>query len=324
MEETTLITKQLRSKFVKDYQLPIQVVQSPYFEQHIKLLEDSHGANTKYLILLETIRDRFDDNMQKFLEYRHSIEDQILSYILNSEAYKEFNGDKSTIPSETPIVGSPELYTKEQCNHFFVSYDMIKANFQALRYANPAIVKDCETYEQFIEKFTDIDYFKYAKQLRQVLFGKLNGKRLAAIEKYITNKFGKIMDDHVYLKPFSIKTDEVIFKFCGWPQKYEGQDIEKEFEKFPVRNEEFQGFKFRVNKFKLLSQDFKHATSDRLLTAYIKEDYLNGHRRSLHCVPDTYYPQVYKLLNGMKIEAHDRVFYYEHELAEFLNPLELV
>ena len=314
----SLILNQLRRKFIKDYQIPISVTDSPYFEQHIKLLEDSHGANTKYLILLETIRNIFDGNMQKFLEYRHSIEDQILSYILNSEAYKEFNGDKSRIPSETPIVGSPELYTKEQCNHFFVSYDMIKANFQALRYANPAIVKDCETYEQFIEKFTDIEYFKHAKQLRQVLFGKLNGKRTSSIEKYISNLFAKEFSQRlgVYeFTPYSIKTDEIIFKFNG---------SEKQFETMKVSNEEFKGFKFRVNKFKLLSQDFKHATSDRLLTAYIKEDYLNGHRRTLHCVPDTYYPQVYKLLNGMEINDSDRVFYYEHELSQFLNPLELV
>ena len=160
-----------------------------------------------------------------------------------------------------------------------------------------------------------------------MLFGKLNGKRTSSIEKYISNLFAKEFSQRlgVYgFAPYSIKTDEVIFKFCGWPQKYEGQDIEKEFEKFPVRNEEFEGFKFRVNKFKLLSQDFKHATSDRLLTAYIKEDYLNGHRRTLHCVPDTYYPQVYKLLNGMEINDSDRVFYYEHELSQFLNPLELV
>jgi hypothetical protein len=317
MEETTLLTKQLRSKFVKDYQLPVQVVQSPYFEQHIKLLEDSHGANTKYLILLETIRDRFDGNMQKFLEYRHSIEDQILSYILNSEAYKEFNSDKNGIVGETPVVGSPELYTKEQCNHFFVSYDMIKANFQALRFANPSIVRDCETYEEFIEKFTDIDYFKHAKQLRQSIFGKLNGKRTSALEKLISNQFAKELAQRFdgKMKLYSIKTDEIILKFNG---------TEEEFEKLKVENEEFSGFKFRVNKFKLLSQDFKHATSDRLLTAYIKEDYLNGHRRSLHCVPDTYYPQVYKLLNGMEINDSDRVFYYEHELSQFLNPLELV
>lgn len=317
MVETSLLTKQLRSKFVKDYQLPIQVVQSPYFEQHLKLLEDSHGANTKYLILLETIRDKFDGNMQKFLEYRHSVEDQILSYILNSEAYKEFNSDKNGIVGETPVVGSPELYTKEQCNHFFVSYDMVKANFQALRFANPSIVRDCDTYEQFIEKFTDIEYFKYAKQLRQSIFGKLNGKRTSAIEKLISNKFAKELAIRFEgkMKLYSIKTDEIILKFNG---------TEEEFNKLQVENEEFSGFKFRVNKFKLISQDFKHATSDRLLTAYIKEDYLNGHRRTLHCVPDTYYPQVYKLLNGMEINDSDLVFYYEHELSRFLNPLELV
>ena len=317
MEENTLLLKQFRSKFVKDFNLPIQVVQSPYFDEHIKLLEDDCGANTKYLTLLETVRDKFDGNMQKFLEYRHSVEDQILGYILNSEAYKAFNGDKSTIPSETPIVGSPELYTKEQCGCFFVSYDMIKANFQALRYANPAIVKDCESYQEFVEKFTDIDYFKHAKQLRQVLFGKLNGKRTSSIEKYISNQFAKSLAKRYEgkFKLYSIKTDEVILKFLG---------IEKEFEDFKVYNEVFSDFKFRVNKFKLTSRDFKHATSDRTITAYIKEDYLNGGKRTLHCVPDTYYPQVYKLLNGMELSDSDLVFYYDHELAKFMYPLELL
>ena len=317
MVENTLLLKQFRSKFVKDYQLPIQVVQSPYFEANLKLLEDDCKANTKYLDLLETVRDKFDGNMQKFLEYRHSVEDQILGYILNSEAYKAFNGDKSTIPSETPIVGSPELYTKEQCGCFFVSYDMIKANFQALRYANPAIVKDCDTYEQFIEKFTDIEYFKHAKQLRQVLFGKLNGKRTSSIEKYISNLFAKELAKRYdgKMKPYSIKTDEIILKFLG---------TEEEFKKLCVKNEEFNGFRFRVNKFKLVSKDFKRGNSDKNLTAYIKEDYLNGCKRTLHCVPDAYYPQVYKLLNGMEITPSDLVFYYDHELAKFMYPLELI
>ena len=318
MVDNTLLLKQFRSKFVKDYQLPIQVVQSPYFEANLKLLEDDCHANTKYLDLLETVRDKFNGNMQKFLEYRHSVEDQILGYILNSEAYKAFNGDKSTIPSETPIIGSPELYTKEQCGCFFVSYDMIKANFQALRYANPAIVKDCETYEQFIEKFTDIEYFKHAKQLRQVLFGKLNGKRTSSIEKYISNLFAKEFSQRlgVYgFTPYSIKTDEIIFKFNG---------SDKQFETMKVSNEEFKGFRFRVNKFKLVSKDFKRGNSDKNLTAYIKEDYLNGGRRTLHCVPDAYYPQVYKLLNGWELSDSDLVFYYEHELAKFMYPLELL
>ena len=317
MVETKLEVKQLRSKFVRDFQLPIQVVQSPYFENTIKLLEDDCGAQTKYLLLLELIRDKFDGNSNKFLEYRHKVVDEILSYILNSEAYKEFLADKTVLDDYTPIVANRELYTQEQSGHFFISYDMIKANFQALRYANPAIVKDCETYEDFIGKFTDIDYFKHAKQLRQETFGKLNGKRTAAIEKRVSNEFAKVLIERLKDKftLFSIKTDEIIFKFSG---------TEEEFKKFKIADEEFDSFKFRANKFKLTHQEFKRHTSESKIVAFIKEDYLNADRRSLHCVPDTYYPQVYKLLNGIKIDDSDLVFYFDHELSKFLYPLELV
>ena len=317
MVETKLEVKQLRSKFVRDFQLPIQVVQSPYFENTIKLLEDDCGAQTKYLLLLELIRDKFDGNSNKFLEYRHKVVDEILSYILNSEAYKEFLADKTVLDDYTPIVANRELYTQEQSGHFFISYDMIKANFQALRYANPAIVKDCETYEDFIGKFTDIDYFKHAKQLRQETFGKLNGKRTAAIEKRVSNEFAKEYSQRLGIygfELFSIKTDEIIFKFNG---------TEEQFKSFKASDVEFGGFKFRVNKFKLTHQEFKRHTSESKIVAFIKEDYLNVDRRSLHCVPDTYYPQVYKLLNGIKIDDSDLVFYFDHELASFLYPLEL-
>ena len=69
---------------------------------------------------------------------------------------------------------------------------------------------------------------------------------------------------------------------------------------------------------------FKRAFSDKRIFVYEKEDFLNGHRRNLKCVPATYYPQVYKLLNGMEITPSDLVFYYDHELAKFMYPLELL
>ena len=197
----------------------------------------------------------------------------------------------------------------------FISFDMIKANFQALRYIDPSIVRDCETWEEYVSKFTDIPYIAAAKQVRQEVLGKLNGKRLAAIEKRITDDFAReyIKNNMGRLIPFSIKTDEIIFKFVG---------SEKEFEKFEIHNEEFQGFKFRVNKFKLHMRVFKRAFSDKRIVVYEKEDYLNARRRILKAVPAIYYPQVYKLLNGMKINDCDLVFAHDHELAKFMYPIE--
>lgn len=319
-----LIVKQFRGRFIDDNQLPITVVEDPYFDERIKMLEGEFHAQLKYLSLMETVRDNFGSNMQKFLEHRHSVKDQILSHILNSDGYKAMLADKSPLEDYKPIVGSNELYTEQQDGGLFISYDMIKANFQALRYVDPSIVRDCDTWEEFVACFTDVKYLASAKQIRQEVLGKLNGKRLAAIEKFISNKFGKIMDDHLFLEPFSIKTDEVIFKFNGWPKKYDGQDIVKEFEKFPVRDEEFEGFKFRVSKFKLNMRTFKRPFSDKCLNVFEKEDFLNGHRRTLKCVPATYYPQVYKLLNGIEISDSDLVFSSDHELCKYMKPLELV
>jgi hypothetical protein len=69
---------------------------------------------------------------------------------------------------------------------------------------------------------------------------------------------------------------------------------------------------------------FRRAFSDKRLVVYEKEDYLNARRRILKAVPATYYPQVYKLLNGMELSDSDLVFYYDHELAKFMYPLELL
>jgi hypothetical protein len=293
------------------------VVEDPYFDERIKMLEGEFHAQLKYLSLMETVRDNFGGNMQKFLEHRHSVKDQILSHILNSEGYKAMLADKSPLEGCKLVVGANELYTEQQDGGLFLSFDMIKANFQALRYVDPSIVFDCDTWEEFVARFSDVEYLASAKQVRQEVLGKLNGKRLAAIEKYHSNEFAKKLRECYgdWLTPFSIKTDEIILKFNG---------SEKEFERLNVKNEEFNGFKFRVNKFKLNMRTFKRAFSDKRINIFEKEDFLDGHRRNLKCVPATYYPQVYKLLNGMEISDSDLVFTSDHELCKYMKPLELV
>ena len=320
MEQTPIEIKQLRKRFLSDYNLPCNLVASPYFEDRLELMEDEYEAKTKYNNLLTLIKERFDNNPNKFLEEYHKVRDNIITTILNSEAYKDFiSNDKSLVKDYTPTCASKNLYTNEQDNGLFISFDMKKANFQTLRYANPSIVYDANTYEDFIGKFTDLDYVKDSKYTRQVIFGKLNPKRTMALEQSITNKFAKEYKQRLGIygfAPFSLKTDEIIFKFeCG----------EKDFENFHIGSTmEYDGIIYKTSKFKLHARQFKLATSNTILTVYEKEDYLNGHRRILKAVPATYYPQVYKLLNGKKITPSDLKFYYEHEICSFDNPLELI
>lgn len=318
--ETSKDLKHLRARFVSDFNLPLQVLQSPYFEDRLELLEGEYGAKTSYNELLIMIDEKFGGNPNKFLEYYHQVRDDIITSVLNSEAYKDFISNDKFMKKINPICSNKNLYTNEQDNGLFVSYDMKKANFQTLKYANPAIVYDTNTYEDFIGKFTDLDYIKNSKYTRQVIFGKLNPKRTMTLEKWITNEFcGSLYPllIHTKLEYFSLNSDEIILKFNGSEEEFEKLEID------PIKI--FEGVEYKGNKFKLNSRKFELATSSSILTVYEKEDYLNAHRRILKGVPATYYPQVYKLLNRREINPQsDLIFYYEHELCKFLNPLKLI
>lgn len=316
---TSIELKQLRNRFVSDYNLPIQVVQNPYFNERLELLEEEYGAKTSYDNLWNVINERFNGNPIKFLEYYHTIRDKIITEVINSEAYKDFISNNAFNKNLNLICGNRNLYTNEQDGCMFVTYDMKKANFQALKYANPAIVYDADSYEDFIGKFTDLDYIKNSKYTRQVIFGKMNPKRTMNLEKWITNEFTKHLVNTWKvdkLELFSLNADEIIFKFNG---------TEDEFEKLEIKETIiFDGVQYKGSKFKLHARQFQLSVSSSILTVYEKEDYLNAHKRILKGVPATYFPQVYKLLNGMEITPSDLVFYYEHELCSFLNHLELI
>lgn len=311
--------KRLRLRFLSDCNLPCNIAISPYFEDRLELLEEEYGAKTSYDNLLELIDSRFDGNSNKFLEYYHQVRDTIITTILNSEAYKEFISNDKFVKNVKPICSNRNLYTNEQDGCMFISYDMKKANFQTLRYANPAIVYDTDTYENFIGIFTDLDYIKHSKYTRQVIFGKLNPKRTMNLEKWITNEFcGSLFSllTHTKLEYFSLNADEIIFKFNGTEEEFEKLEIEA--------TKVFEGVVFKGSKFKLHARQFKLATSSSILTVYEKEDYLNAHKRILKGVPATYMPQVYKLLGGLEIKPSDLKFYYEHEICSFDYPLILI
>lgn len=329
VNEISLEFKQLHRKFINDFNLPLQVVQEPFFHERLTLLEEEYGAQTKYLALSETLRDHFDSKPGKFMEYGHSLADKIIGSIINSDAYK--NDFLSKLPTKKEvelmtneikgkITKGRKLYTQEQDDCMFISFDMKTANFQLMKYMCPAILKDEDSYEGFISRFTDIDYFKVAKGLRQTIFGKINPQDVSNAEFIKSCEFAlnmiSTLTNHGY-EAYSLNNDEIIFKFKGTDEEFAKDRIFFD-------NVDFNGIKFRVEKFKLHTRKFQLATSEQELCVFEKEDILKPDKRKIFCCPATYYPQVYKLLHGLEIKENDLVFYYEHELCKFLNPLKLI
>lgn len=315
--------KQLRKRFISDKNLPIQVIQNPFFEERLDLFERKFEARTKYDKLLNRINRKYDGNASKFLEAYNSIRDKIVTECSTSQAFQDFNAEdmsKYALPSD--IVGNVNLYTQQNTDeddNFYVSFDLKKANFQALKFANPDIVFNADTYIDFIEHFTKSEYVKTSKYTRQVIFGKMNPKRTMTVEKFLIYKVYQLIADaiKVWGKPFSMNSDEIIYKLNK--KLFDDLDITtiSNLEKII---KETLNLDVRVIKFRLHYHKFNLATSKATLNVFEK-DCFYPMSADYMCVPTIYAPQVYKMLTKQKINDDDLVFYHEHELVRFLNPL---
>jgi len=321
----------LRHRFCEDSGAPIQVLQEPYFSQRLRLFEKEFGTLTDYENYVKYVDNEFNGNIEAYLEHYHSLRDRIINEVSTSKAYRDFQEDKKIteeIKNFKPSIGNTNLYTQEQVKeggNCFLSFDMKKANFQTLKWANPAIVFDCNTYEDFIEKFTDMEWAKKSKRTREIIFGRLNPNRTMKYEKIIMEGVKDHLSKTViteWFDEFSLNSDEVIYKLKS------ELDFNKAIKAVSERITEDNllsdvGLNLRMEFFKLVMYQFKTYSSDKLMSVFVKEH--SDGKKTYKCANEIYFPQTYKLINGMEINDDDLVFYYDKsELSKFLHPLELI
>lgn len=309
---TELISnRKLVQRFVKDYDLPINIFDAWHFEYYAWLYD--FFPLKVWECLEETIQERFDYSVEKWLDYCQGVRDNAINCIKNSNGYAEFNlGDMSQYAVKPPV-GERSCYTEETDGAVFLSVDLRKANFQAMKYAG--VLYD-DTYDDFIERAGGDDYIKGSKYLRQVIFGNCNPSRQVTIEKYLINKtYEFIMKSYAHqsLEVFSMNSDEVVFKVIsefGLPETLSVFEKEiKENLNINVKAELFQ-----VKKLYIVNHNGNN------VDAYVKRNLVDGTEK-LKKASTTFLPQIYKLWKGLNITYHDREFYFENQIATFSHDL---
>lgn len=308
-----MLNKKILERWAKDYSLPIKIFTEPTFSYLIELYDDLYGTKEKLQLLEETV-SKFENEME-FLEEYSKIKDNIIESLKSNDKYKEFNtGDlsKFNVSSNFP---KTDIFKNNNSGKYFLSIDLAKANYQALKYISPEIVLNTKTYSEFISLFTDLEYMSKSKYLRQVIFGNLNPKRQSKIERYLIEQILQFVlgsDKFVvkHLKEQNIRmvsTDEIIFELS----KEEAEILSSlTYELiFLIKDEldidvDVEVFQLKDILCKCFAKEFKH-----------KEGY------EFKAVPQLFYPQIYKVYNGLEIVDKDLMFYHEHRLAKFLEPI---
>ena len=98
--------------------------------------------------------------------------------VKNTTGYKTFNHDRlDEFTVTSPVVKTGDIYKPMFDGACFFSLDLKKANYHVLKFYHPNLVLNTHTYEDFIGQFTEFDYIRKSKYIRQVIFGNLNPKK---------------------------------------------------------------------------------------------------------------------------------------------------
>ena len=308
--------KKLRQRFAKDYNLPINIFAEKYFEYYRQLY--SFFPNDVWEKLADTIGEKYNGNVEDWLNYCAQVRDNAIIGTMETEEYKQFNTCDSKvwdISADVPSIGEHSVFTEENDGRYFVSIDLKKANFQALKYAG--VIND-NTYADFVYRHGGDDYIANSKYLRQVIFGKMNPGRTIKVEKYIMGKIYTLVHE-VFEKNgyefFSLNSDEIIFrgKAEGW--RTFGESSSKDIEN---AIHDALGIDARVEHYWVQRLDIVNS-NDNKVDAYVKH-FHNG-EQTLKKASTTFYPQIYKLWKGQDINLLDRGFFFEDQIAIFTEPL---
>ena len=320
----------LRERFIKDMNLPIGIYESPYFEYYIELYEPLFNSLTKWNELRELIDNSFNGNPVLFLEEYYYVKEAMLNDIKQSDAYKEYNTmDMNTFSiASSPFANTPSsnIYKETNDGKLFVSFDLSKANFQVMKYAN--IIDGNLSWDDYVEKYTRLDYIKNSKYTRQVVFGNLNPKRQVSLEKFIINEILKVVDMELKQEEYgtkfklvSLANDEFVYEFDGTKYELERALYKRystgkrifDFSRIPIE--------VSVKSFKLELLQYK-TYNERKVTSYLKR-YLD-HTIEIKECSKYYFAQVYKDLMGMQVVRDDLVFLMEGQISFFEYPLQRV
>ena len=317
----------LVNRFVSDYKLPIpKIFNIGQFVHYLYLCEKDYKALTKYRNLINLIDERFGGDSNKFLKEYYDKREEIIQAILTNPAYLEFNNmdmNRFAIKDVLENITSKNVYNCENVNKIYLSIDLKKPNFQALKYVNPEIVFNKDTYEDFIGMFTDLDYVKESKYTRQVIFGKCNPKRHITVEKYIINEIRKYISEKIFenidINIVSFSNDEIVYECSVSIESFNEEMItyvKTVIDDLKTKIKEFIGVDVSINIFNLKGYNLLDTINNKVCkTFFVKEDCLSD-KKEFKCVPEPLFAIIYKLYNKQDVLSVDKIINYDGLRAE--------
>ena len=297
----------LKKRFCKDCNLPINLFDEPYFTQRLKALDVQFDCVKKFDTFCVDL-EKYDTE-QEYFEYYNTVKDSVINMIKDNIEYMKFLNDDFAdvrVVTKNITLGNKNLYIEGNQDKTFISIDMKKANFSALRHYSPAIFKNVETWEQYIGFFTPSEHIRNSKYIRQVILGACNPKRQITYERYLMTMLYLHIKSELDGKVsfYSLGNDEIIISVAG--TSVSAKEIKAAIAICPQKIGELVRFEmFDLQKV----GDY----------GWMKVIYDEPERVEFKTINADIYHQIVKHYWNMPITEDDLVFRYNGVLARFLE-----
>lgn len=304
------ISEKLKERFCKDCNIPLKLFKEPYFTDRLQLYDNYYNTLDRWDVFTKEL-EKYKCEQDYFEEYNR-VKDAAINDIKDSDGYKSFNEEDMNKYSVKKYkdLSSKDIFKPSNDGKLFISIDMRKANFSALKDYDRSIFRNADTWEALIGRYTENKHIINSKYIRQVILGNCNPKRHITYEKYLMGQVIEILiNKNIFLKDEIVffSNDEIVIDVENYCNNILNKDVVeevlKESFKFPLKVELFVLHKINV------------------ADGYYKEIIKDTDRRGVEfkCLNSYFLPFVLRKFNGEEITENDKVFYHEGLLSKFID-----
>lgn len=303
------VSEKLKERFCKDCNIPLRLYKEPYFTERLQLYDSYYNTLDKWNIFVRELEKYKCE--QDYLEEYNRVKNVAINDIKISDGYKRFNEeDMNKYTVKYKDLPSKDIYKPSNVGKLFISIDMRKANFSALKFYNRSIFDNANTWEEFIERYTENKHIVNSKYIRQVILGNCNPKRQVTYEKYLMGLVLEVLIDELGYSASDIaffSNDEIVIDMG----KYEDCIRKRELIEWQIKG--YFNIPFRIELFYLRKITGTNGYYKEIVKNIIEREY------EFKCLNNYVLPFVLRKFNGEEIAENDKVFYHEGLLSKFIE-----
>ena len=303
------ISEKLKERFCKDCNIPLKLFKEPYFTDRLQLYDNYYNTLDKWNIFVRELEKYKCE--QDYLEEYNRVKDAAIKNIKDSDGYKSLNAeDMGKYSLKYKDLPGKDIYKPSNIGKLFISIDMRKANFSALKFYDKSIFSNADTWEEFVGRYTENKHIVNSKYIRQVVLGNCNPKRHITYEKYLMGLVLEVLIDELGYSASDIaffSNDEIVINMGKYEDCINKQKILE-----MVVNVRFN-IPFRIELFYLHKITGTDGYYKELVKNIIKKEY------EFKCLNNYMMPFVLRKFNGEEITENDKVFYHEGLLSKFIE-----